>query len=166
MASEIVEKIYGKKTRIRVCGLLIKNDQILMINHSGLNEENIFWSLPGGGVDENEDIKEALIREFREEVNLKINIGTLLYINEAKIGALHAIEFYFQVFSEEQKPTLGHDPELNILTGIDWKSIEDYRQIKHSHRINIFEGYNSFNDFASHISFLNLLNGANFQNNR
>ncbi|MCA0362467.1 MAG: NUDIX hydrolase [Bacteroidetes bacterium] len=166
MASRIIEKIYGNKTRIRVCGILIEQNKLLMVNHSGLNSENIFWSVPGGGVNENEGIKEALVREFREEVNLEVKIGPLMHIKEAKIGALHAIEFYFEVYAENQKPRLGQDPEHNILTEIAWKSIEEYRQIKHSQRISIFEGFNSFNDFTSNISFLNLLDGANFQNNR
>ncbi|MFN8431837.1 MAG: NUDIX domain-containing protein [Spirosomataceae bacterium] len=166
MASEIIEKIYGNKTRIRVCGILIKENKLLMVNHSGLNPENIFWSVPGGGVNEKEGIKKALVREFREEVNLEVKIGNLLYINEAKIGSLHAIEFYFEVYAKNQSPRLGHDPEHNILKEIAWKSIEDYRQIKHSQRIGLFEVFNSFNDFISNISFLNLLNGADFQNKR
>ena len=37
-----------------------------------MNDDNVFWNFPGGGVDKNESIEHTLIREFKEETGLDI----------------------------------------------------------------------------------------------
>lgn len=40
--SEDIIRIYGNKTRIRVCGILEKDGKYLLVNHSKLNVDNVF----------------------------------------------------------------------------------------------------------------------------
>jgi ADP-ribose pyrophosphatase YjhB (NUDIX family) len=43
--------------RVRVGGILITNDGILLIAHK--KDNNVYWLLPGGGVDYGESLSEA-----------------------------------------------------------------------------------------------------------
>jgi 8-oxo-dGTP pyrophosphatase MutT (NUDIX family) len=46
-----------------------ENDEFLAVKETGRD----WWDLPGGGMDHNEDIKTALARELKEEINLRGN---------------------------------------------------------------------------------------------
>ncbi|MCA9341675.1 NUDIX hydrolase [Candidatus Saccharibacteria bacterium] len=53
--------------RISIKGVILNDvGDILLVKESGRN----WWDLPGGGMDHGEDIKTALAREMKEEVNL------------------------------------------------------------------------------------------------
>jgi ADP-ribose pyrophosphatase YjhB (NUDIX family) len=86
---------------IRVYGLLInKNNEVLVSDErrSGYS----FTKFPGGGLEFGEGIKDALIREFHEEMNLHVKIQELFYFNEHfQISAFHnkhqLISFYYFV---------------------------------------------------------------------
>jgi ADP-ribose pyrophosphatase YjhB (NUDIX family) len=72
--------IQGRDIRVRVAGILKKNDKLLLVAHKKNN--NVYWLLPGGGVDFGESLTEALKREFLEELNIKIEVKDLLLISE------------------------------------------------------------------------------------
>jgi 8-oxo-dGTP diphosphatase len=132
-----IEKIYGNKIRVRVCGVLLRDNKVLLINHSSLNPENIFWHFPG--LEPDEDVISALKREFSEETNLHINTHEFLHLNQFIKGKLHAIELFFRVSSSTLDPDLGNDPELNILTDLKWFTLEELEKLPLSHRSNFIK---------------------------
>ena len=69
-----------REPRIRVSGILKKDDKILFVKHRKHGEE--YYLLPGGGVDFGETFEIALKREFLEEVNLNISVDKLCLISE------------------------------------------------------------------------------------
>lgn len=144
-----VSEVYGKKIRLRVCGVLNRGGEFLLVKHEGLNPSNEFWNFPGGGLEENEDIKSALAREFKEETRLEISIGELVHIQEFIQGELHAIELYFQVYQQgKEAAKLGFDPEMNILTGLRWFKPDEVKLIpedqKPSYLKKILEKFATF----------------------
>jgi 8-oxo-dGTP diphosphatase len=68
------------KFNIRVYGLLIHDDKILLTQESRFG--NHFTKFPGGGLEFGEGIKDCLIREFKEEFELPIKIDKLFYVND------------------------------------------------------------------------------------
>ena len=48
---EAVDTMYGNRVRVRVCGILIQEDKILLINHKGVGEKGSLWAPPGGGLE-------------------------------------------------------------------------------------------------------------------
>ena len=52
---------------------------------------------PGGGVEWGEGLREALSREFQEELGLEISIGDLVFFNEFPV--ISAFDSKYQVFS-------------------------------------------------------------------
>jgi 8-oxo-dGTP diphosphatase len=120
-----VTEQYGHKIRVRACGIFMQDHKYLLINHKGLNTDNIFWHFPGGGVDAGETIRQALQREFSEETGLEIEVQEFIKINEAIAPPLHAIEFFFKVKYISGHISLGQDPELPIIQGIGFFSKEE-----------------------------------------
>jgi 8-oxo-dGTP diphosphatase len=58
--------------RFAVAGIIIKEGRILMVQRAADDFMGGFWELPGGHLEEGEDIFEALIRELVEETSLVV----------------------------------------------------------------------------------------------
>jgi 8-oxo-dGTP diphosphatase len=106
-----MEEIFGKRIRIRVCGLCQRNDSLLLINHN-LYPGQDFWAPPGGGIELGQSAAEALIREFMEETNLTIHVKEFRCVAEFVNPPLHALELFFEVENMGGEPKAGYDPEL------------------------------------------------------
>ncbi len=87
--------------RIRVAGILVKDNKILLVRHE--KREKSYWLLPGGGVEMGESAGEALVREFMEEVGLKIEVGPLVLVQDSIPPDLHrqVLNLYFLVSAQK-----------------------------------------------------------------
>lgn len=144
--SEDIIRIYGDRIRIRVCGILENDGKYLLVNHSKLNEDNVFWNFPGGGVDKNESIENTLIREFKEETNIDIKSDKFLFLNQVIASSLHAIELYFSVIAENFENKTGHDPEIDIITETKWMTAEEILSLPAKYKPTFFSNLKSIND--------------------
>ena len=74
----IKEKDENGKFRLRVSGIILKNNKILV------HETQKFkgYCLPGGHVEVGESTKQAILREMKEELNIDVKIIDLFCINE------------------------------------------------------------------------------------
>lgn len=140
--------MYSGKVRVRVCGLLIENQKLLLLKHDGLGMDGFIWSPPGGGIDFSETAEEAIVREFHEETGLQVRVDEFLFVNEFRTEKLHAVELFFKVHRESGELKLGADPELpkQILTEIAFLSIEQLNSIGPNHLHNIFSEIEELND--------------------
>ena len=57
-----------------VAAVIKKNDQYLIVQRNKYKHLGLKWEFPGGKVDEGESFEEALHREIKEELDLKISI--------------------------------------------------------------------------------------------
>ena len=126
MTQEIINQ-YGNKIRVRVCGICVQDDKILLVNHSGMNESGEFWSPPGGGLEFGESIEDCLKREFLEETNTIISVGKFIKINEFVKPPLHAVELFYEVKILSGEIKIGFDPEMEeqIIKDIQWLNFEE-----------------------------------------
>lgn len=65
---------------IRVYGLLIQEGKVLITDEIRSGVE--MTKFPGGGLEFGEGVTDCLIREFKEELNIKIKVHDLFYIND------------------------------------------------------------------------------------
>ena len=141
---------YGDRLRLRVCGICISDDRILMVRHDTVGPENIFWSPPGGGVHYGESAPIALIREIAEECGLIARIGELLFINEYIEAPLHAVELFFHVTEISGLPKIGIDPEFaldkQIIREVRFMTMAEIKELPESHVHSIFKNCGSFGD--------------------
>lgn len=125
-----VQKIYGNKVRVRVCGLFERDNSLLLVNHEGLGNGNL-WAPPGGGIEFGETAADSLHREFLEETGLDVDIGDFLFACEFIHTPLHAIELFFSIKSAKGKLETGIDPEMEsesqLITKVQfipWKDLK------------------------------------------
>ncbi len=87
--------------RIRVAGILVKDNQILLVRHEKNGKS--YWLIPGGGVDFCETAEEALMREYREEVGMEIKVGKLVLVHDSIPPNRHrqVLNLYFLVTAEK-----------------------------------------------------------------
>lgn len=104
---------FAGRVRVRVSGLLVENGKLLLALLELPTRPEPAWMPPGGGVETGESLESALVREWREETGLEIDVAELLYIHEFLAHPYHAVEFYFRCHRTGGKLRIGHDPELS-----------------------------------------------------
>lgn len=112
MLKEIIIETFGNRLRVRACGILVKENKLLLIKHTNLGKAGYLWSPPGGGVHFGESVAECLQREFYEETGLTVQIKKFLFAYEFLEPPLHAIELFFEVEYVSGELKLGKDPEM------------------------------------------------------
>jgi 8-oxo-dGTP diphosphatase len=114
------------KNHKRSAALIIKNKQILLMHRVKNGKE--YYAFPGGTIEDSETPEETAVRELKEETNLDISLGKLLW--EYKDQYHHGYYFIATKFAGDIK--LG-GPELEInndnnqynLEWIDLKNLND-----------------------------------------
>lgn len=105
--------LYGNHLRVRVCGIYIEKNKILLVKHHALQEDGFFWAPPGGGLQFGETIDSALTREFIEETGFTVEKGKLITVTEYLNLPLHAVELFFEVKVIHGELIQGKDPEIS-----------------------------------------------------
>ena len=67
----------GRHTRYQ--GLIIQDDHVLLIRVKQISTDHEFWVIPGGGIEDSETEEECIIREIKEETNLKVVVNKLIF---------------------------------------------------------------------------------------
>lgn len=115
-----------KKT-VKVVGAIILNeaDEVLCALRSSNMSLPNYWEFPGGKVEENESVEEAIIREIKEELNCSIETNQIFleYTHEYEHIFVNLITVLCRLV--EGTPTASEHAELKWinkqnLTGLQW----------------------------------------------
>jgi ADP-ribose pyrophosphatase YjhB (NUDIX family) len=114
----------GKNVRVRVAGIIVDDERLLLISHK--KGPDIYWLLPGGGVDFGESLEEALIREFKEELNITIDVHSLAFICDSidPTGERHIINIFFHCSYNRGDYSIGKEERLLGYKFFDREEIE------------------------------------------
>ena len=90
---------------LRSYGILIRDGRVLMSEEMYKGQK--LFKFPGGGVEYREGIQDTLIREFREELDLEVEIGEVFYVTVDFIQSIfiptdQVICTYHYITSKEQ----------------------------------------------------------------
>lgn len=127
-----INRIYGGKLRVRVCGFCFLNGKLLLINQK--SKKGSIWLPPGGGLEYGETINNGLKREFLEETGLKVEPDNFLFLTEFIQPPLHAIEIFYRVKHVEGEAVKGYDPEFDnnsqLINEVRWMTQNEIEKIK------------------------------------
>ncbi len=77
-----------------VRAVIEQDGKYLLVRNKGAD----FWCLPGGRVEDDEPVVDALIREMIEETGVRPEIGRLLFVQQLfRDPEVQRLEFFFEV---------------------------------------------------------------------
>ena len=113
---------------IGVRAIAAVGDRILLCQNRANKE--VFWCLPGGGLEEDESLRGGLQRELKEEFGIDTSVGRLLVVHESLVANIQHIQFFFHIaLGEEFKgvnpDTASHAHEISNFTFMPVDRIPD-----------------------------------------
>jgi ADP-ribose pyrophosphatase YjhB (NUDIX family) len=117
-----------QKNRFVLCvdGVYIKNEKILLLKRATEPFKG-HWHLIGGHVEENETLKQALKREFKEETALEIETGRIINGRIEKTSDRTKIIVALEVTYAQGEIKLNHEnSEYNWFTKTPPNSVLNY----------------------------------------
>ncbi|MEL7422361.1 MAG: NUDIX domain-containing protein [Bacteroidota bacterium] len=120
------------RIRNSVKAIIIRDGKLLCNkNH---DNRGIFYCVPGGGQEYQENLQDALVRECFEEISVPIEVGELLFVRDyigknhngqARLKRIHQVEFFFACeLTTDQEPQVGNGPDY-YQVGVEWVPIAD-----------------------------------------
>jgi len=111
--------------RIRVGAIIPKGKEFLFVKL--IKDGNVFWLLPGGGLEFGETLAEGVIRELKEETNLDIKPYDIVYIRDRLGNNQHDLDIFFLAEITGGKLELGDDPDQteHILDAAKWIPVDE-----------------------------------------
>lgn len=91
--------------RISVRGIVLHEGKLLCVRLKAykdhLKEDNSYWCLPGGGLDDGEALIDGVKREMLEETGVEAQVGDLLYVQQFIHGEKDYLEFFFHITNSQ-----------------------------------------------------------------
>ena len=124
-----------KEIRPIVLGLLIKNNKLLVSEGFDRVKCQTYYRCLGGGIEFLEESKDALKREFLEEININIIVKDFLGISENIFTYegkdAHELVLYYQIdISDEDYKEEYNLVDDNKVTKAIWVDIQDFKNGK------------------------------------
>lgn len=122
------------KQRIRAAGILIENGAMLLVKVRDFTGE--YWIPPGGGMEpEDRSSKACLIREFKEEAGIDVEVGELICVREfleTHCQRYHA-EFFYRIANYQGTPHIENLTGLNdeeFIQSVEWLPLEELADVR------------------------------------
>ncbi len=121
-----------KEIRPIVLGMVKKNNKLLVTEGYDKIKDETFYRSIGGGIEFLENSRDALKREFKEELNIEISVGDFLGISENIFTfngkkAHELILFYDVNIKDEDYKERYHIIDDNCETDAVWIDIEKFK---------------------------------------
>ena len=84
----------GLPHRIAAGGLVFQEDSVLLVRYRGGREGETFLAAPGGGLEDDENIAQAAVREIREETGVTVAPKRILAVEDIRFPGLKMIKIW------------------------------------------------------------------------
>ncbi len=118
------------KTRLIVSAVIKKDDSVLFVK----KPENIgpypnTWHIPGGGVEENETLEDAIKREIKEETNLEVtNLKPLMFLDDVEPDK-HGEQTHYVFLIYTANWQSGTTRSGDDITQFEWIQVDKIKEI-------------------------------------
>ena len=126
------------KIRVSSRAIVIEGDHLLLTEFG----DGQYYNFTGGGIEEGETAKQAVIREVLEESGLTVEVGELVFSleyepasSEYSYGKDHHISFFFRCYVDKSAPAQAPsnpdcDPDdATITSTVKWVPIAELKNI-------------------------------------
>ncbi|HDD44274.1 MAG TPA: NUDIX domain-containing protein [Candidatus Desulfofervidus auxilii] len=121
---------YPSHPLVGVGAIIFKENSVLLIKRAHPPAQGI-WSIPGGLVKLGETLKEAIIREVKEETNLKVEVKELIEIVERILQDKEGkIEYHFIIIDFLCSVLEGNPKAQSDAQAICWQPLDDLDKLK------------------------------------
>ena len=125
------------KIRNSIKAIIVRDGALLVTKNR--DDDGVFYLLPGGGQRHGETMEEALARECREEIGVKVKMFDIVYIREYRgrnhefaehDSWVHQIEFMFRCeIADDAEPSNGTEPD-SFQEGVLWVPLEELAEYR------------------------------------
>lgn len=92
---------------IRAVAVTIRKNRVLLMHR--INKGKEYWTFPGGGVEKGETVKEAVLRELKEETSITAEVRTLLYhLKYRHTDGSKSTQYFYRCSYLSGRPKLGN----------------------------------------------------------
>ena len=84
-----------KSLRLSAGGIVIDGGSLLLVRHGSTVHGQDFLVAPGGGVEWDESVTHAVVRETREETGLDVHPGKMLFVEDMVSSRKRVVKFWF-----------------------------------------------------------------------
>ena len=120
-------KSFSQRPNFRVSMIIVNDkEEILLVQHR--KASRYYWVLPGGRIEYGEDFAACAVRELKEETNLNIKFGNVVFLSEAIAPdrSRHIINIYATGEVIDGELRLGNEP---MLADVAYKPIYELNKI-------------------------------------
>jgi ADP-ribose pyrophosphatase YjhB (NUDIX family) len=118
--------------RNSVKAIIIQDGKLLCNKNE--DKRGVFYCVPGGGQEYQENLAQALVRECQEEISVDVEIGELLFVRDyigrnhagqPRLQRVHQVEFFFRcTLAPGTVPKMGIGPD-HYQVGVSWVPLEE-----------------------------------------
>ncbi len=131
--TDAVSSALSHRLRVRVCGIVVSDDSVLMVNLKSPTRDEPIWTPPGGGLEYGETLRDGVAREVLEETGLLVNPVRIMYTSEFIKAPYHAVEYYWFCERVGGSLRLGKDPEFadedQFLKSVDYLNVHSLAEL-------------------------------------
>lgn len=106
--------------RIAASAIVLHDDKLLLVRYK--NRNSSFLVGPGGGVKAHEDLKQALVREVKEETGLVVQPGRMLFVEDLLTQRYRMIKFWFLCIMIDGQLEQTKEAEEEGIIEVNWFS--------------------------------------------
>lgn len=113
--------------KVRVCAVHERSGKILCMKYIYGGKE--VFSLPGGGAEKDIPIKEIIIKEWKEELDIQVSVGDVLLIGEAPAQKQHPQTLHIVFEAKEISGIPRLQPDATQALEIVWVPIDQLSSV-------------------------------------
>jgi 8-oxo-dGTP diphosphatase len=111
---------------IVVAGVLFEGGRVLLTQRKkGAHLEGL-WEFPGGKIDPDEDPRDALRRELREELGIEVDVGAPIEITSWRYPERRVLLLFFEVARKPSSP----EPQRLDVADLMWATRADLDRLQ------------------------------------